>query len=128
MADARQLLAEALSVLDTASTLEHYDVDKALEPAGKAAKESGEKIDELRFEFIAVYLAPYDEPNVWGTYYGRDMVDVPLELITPECIVYWTARMNAARHPALRVRRPRIGGFLAERIYAATAGAFSASY
>ena len=39
MADARQLLAEALAMLDAASTLEHYEVNKALEPAGKAAKE-----------------------------------------------------------------------------------------
>ena len=74
MADARQLLAEALAMLDAASTLEHYEVNKALEPAGKAAKESGEKVDELRFEFIAVYLDLYDEPNVWGTYYGPEMV------------------------------------------------------
>ena len=28
----------------------------------------------------------------------------PLESITPECIAYWTARMNAAKHPALRAR------------------------
>ena len=68
MADARQLLAEALAMLDAASTLEHYEVNKALEPAGKAAKEAGEKVDELRFEFIAVYLDLYDAPNVWGTY------------------------------------------------------------
>ena len=40
MADAQQLLAEALAMLDSASTLEHYEVNKALEPAGKAAKES----------------------------------------------------------------------------------------
>ena len=105
MADARQLLAEALATLDAASTLEHYEVNKALEPAGNAAKESGEKVDELRFEFIAVYLALYDEPNVWGTYYGPEMSDTPpLEFITPECIAYWTARMNTARHPAMRAR------------------------
>ena len=114
MADARQLLAEALAMLDAASTLEHYEVNKALEPAGKAAKESGEKVDELRFEFIAVYLDLYDEPNVWGTYYGPEMAGIdndgnrfdtpPLESITPECIAYWTARMNTARHPALRAR------------------------
>ena len=111
MADARQLLAEALAKLDTASTLEHYEVNKALEPAGKAAKESGETVDELRFEFIAVYLALYDEPNVWGTYYGPEMASIdndgnrfdtpPLEFITAECIAYWTARMNTARHPLM---------------------------
>jgi hypothetical protein len=28
----------------------------------------------------------------------------PLESITPQCIAYWTARMNAARHPAVRAR------------------------
>lgn len=114
MADARQLLAEALAMLDAASTLEHYEVDKALEPAGKAAKKSGERVDELRFEFIAVYLALYDEPNVWGTYYGPEMSGIdndgnrfdmpPLKSITPECIAYWTTRMNVARHPALRAR------------------------
>ena len=48
--------------------LQHYDVHKALEPASKAAKLSDEKIDELRFEFVGVYLSLYDEPNVWGTY------------------------------------------------------------
>ncbi len=114
MADARQLLADALAMLDAASTLEHYEVNKALEPAGKAAKEAGEKVDELRFEFIAVYLALYDEPNVWGTHYGPEMSVIdndgsrfdtpPLESITPECIAYWTTRMNAALHPALRAR------------------------
>ena len=36
---------------------------------------------------------------------GRRWSDTPpLESITPECIAYWTARMNAARHPALRAR------------------------
>lgn len=114
MADARQLLAEALSTLDAASTLEHYDVNNALESAGNAAKESGEKVDELRFEFIAVYLDLYDEPNVWGTYYGPEMSSIdndgnrfdrpPLEFITAECIAHWTARMNTARHPLLRAR------------------------
>jgi hypothetical protein len=114
MADARQVLAEALAMLDAASTLEHYEVNKALEPAGKAAKESDEKVDELRFEFIAVYLALYDEPSVWGTHYGPEMGSVdndgnridtpPLEMITPGCIAYWIARMHAARHPALRAR------------------------
>lgn len=53
MADARQLLAEALAMLDAAFTLEQYEVKKALEPAGKAARESREKADELRFEFVA---------------------------------------------------------------------------
>src|SRR5690606_22319830 len=87
---------------------------EALELAGKAAKESGETVDELRLEFIAVYLALYDEPNVWGTYYGPEMSSIdkdgnrsdppPLELITPDCIAYWTTRMNAAKHPALRAR------------------------
>jgi len=114
MADARQLLAEALATLDAASTLEHYEVNKALEPAGKAAKESGEEVNELRFEFIAAYLDLYDEPNVWGTQYSPEMAGIddggnrldmpPLERITPECIAYWTARMNTARHPALRAR------------------------
>jgi hypothetical protein len=104
MADARQLLAEALATLDTTSVLDHYEVNKAIEPAGKAAKESGEQVDELRFEFIAVYLALYDQPNVWGTYYGPEMSTPPLESITPECIAYWTARMNVARHPLLRAR------------------------
>lgn len=114
MADARQLFADALAHLDAPSSLEHYDVSKALEPAGAAAKESGETIDELRFEFIAVYLALYDEPNVWGTYYGPEMSSIdkdgnrfdtpPLESITPECTAYWSARMNAAKHPALRAR------------------------
>ena len=100
------LLKTALITLDAASPLEHYEVRTALEPVGKAAKEAGETIDELRFEFIGVYLALYDEPNVWGTYYGPEMssvdkdgnrFDTPsLESITPECITYWTARMNAA--------------------------------
>jgi hypothetical protein len=113
-ADARQLLAEALATLDAASTLEHYEVNKALESAGKAANESGEEVDELRFEFIAVYLDLYDEPNVWGTHYAPEMAGIdddgnrldipPLERITPECIAYWTARMNTARHPGLRAR------------------------
>lgn len=76
MADARQLLAEALAKLDAMSTLEHFEVDKALEPAGKAAKKSGEKVDELRFEYVAVYLALYDEPNVWGTVYGPEMSSI----------------------------------------------------
>ena len=35
---------EALAKLDAASALEHHEVDSALEPAGKAAKESGEKL------------------------------------------------------------------------------------
>lgn len=108
------LLKTALITLDAASPLEHYEVSTALEPVGKAAKEAGETIDELRFEFIGVYLALYDEPNVWGTYYGPEMssvdkdgnrFDTPsLESITPDCIAYWTARMNAAKHPALRAR------------------------
>jgi len=114
MADARQLLVEALATLDAARMLEHHEVNKALEPVGMAAKESGEKIDELRFEFIAAYLALYDEPNVWGTHYGPEMAGIdsdgnrvdmpPLEMITPECTAYWTARMHAARHPTLRAR------------------------
>lgn len=114
MADPRQLLAEALAKLDAPSSLEHHAVNSALEPAGKAAKESGETIDELRFEFIAVYLTLYDEPNVWGTYYGPEMSTItkdgkqfdtpPLGSITPQCIAYWTARMNGARHPVIRAR------------------------
>lgn len=114
MADARQLLADALAQLDAPSSLEHHAVIKALEPAGAAAKEAGETVDALRFEFIAVYLALYDEPNVWGTNYGPEMSSIdkdgnrfdtpPLESITPQCIAYWTARMNAAKHPALRAR------------------------
>ena len=114
MADARQLLADALASLDAASALEHYEVTKALDPAGKAAKESDASVNELWFEFIGTYLALYDELSVWGTYYGPEMSRIekdgnrfdkpPLESITPECIAYWSARMNAAKHPALRAR------------------------
>jgi len=114
MANARQLLADALASLDVASALEHYEVTKALDPAGKAAKESGAAVNELRFEFIGTYLALFDEPNVWDTYYGPEMSredkdgnrfdKPPLESITFECIAYWTTRMNAAKHPALRAR------------------------
>ena len=114
MSEARELLSDALTQLDAANTLEHYEVNAALEAAGKAAKESGEEIDELRFEFIAAYLALYDKPYVWGTYYGPEMSTVaedgqrfdapPLESITAECIDYWADRMTAAHHPALRAR------------------------
>ncbi len=112
MTDARQFFAEALAALDAASTLEHYEVRKALELAGKAAKESGETIEELRFEFIASDLDLW--PTHWGTIYGPRMSSIaedgrqfdspPLESITAKCVAYWTARMNAARHPALRAR------------------------
>lgn len=71
-------------------------------------------VSELRFEFIGTYLALYDEPNVWGTYYGPEISSIdkdgnrfdtpPLKSITPECIAYWTTRMNSAKHPALRAR------------------------
>ncbi len=71
MDDARQLLAEALAMLDAPSTLEHYDVSNAFGPAGNAAKESGEGFDELRCEFIRAYLDLYDERSAWGTYYAQ---------------------------------------------------------
>ena len=114
MSNARQLLSEALATLDSASTLEHFEVNEALEPIGKVAKEARETVEELQFEFIGVYLDLYDEPNVWGTFYGPtfssfdedgNRFDTPrLESITPECIAYWIARMNSAQHSALRAR------------------------
>ncbi len=114
MATVRQLLTEALAALDVASTLERHEVLHALETVGKAAKESGENVDELRFELAAACLALYERSRVWGTCYGPEMgtidkdgkrIDIPpMESITPECIGYWTERMHAARYPALRAR------------------------
>jgi hypothetical protein len=105
MAEFRQQLADVLAQLDTAVTLEFYEVNSALEPVKQAAKAAGQTVDELRFEFIAMYLILYDEPNVWGTHDGPVISNTPpLESITGECIDYWTARMNEARHPALRAR------------------------
>lgn len=114
MSEVQKKLNDVLTQLDAADTLEHHEVNTALDSVSKAAKESGESIDELKYEFIGVYLGLYDEPNVWGTYYGPEMSTIdnegkrcdtpPLELITPECIAYWSARMNAAQHPALRAR------------------------
>ena len=114
MSDARQLLADALASLDAASALEHYEVTKVLDTVGAAAKESGVTVNELRFELIGTELALCDEPNEWGAYYepelsrnnkaGNRFDTWPLESITPECIAYWTERMNAAKHPALRAR------------------------
>jgi hypothetical protein len=105
MADARQLLADALASLDAASTLEHYEVNKALDLAGKAAKESGETVNELRFEFIATRLTIYDEPSGRGTYFGQIFGDPKqLDSVTGDCIAYWSTRMKTAHHPALRAR------------------------
>lgn len=114
MADARQLLAEALAALDVAATLEHYEVSTALELAGKAAKESGEVVEELQFEFVACYLDLEEGLTHWGTHYGPQGGSItgdghridspPFESITAECIAYWASRMNVARHPALRAR------------------------
>jgi hypothetical protein len=98
MPDVRKMLDSVLGRLDAAGTLEHHEVNAALEPVGKAAKQAGQTVDELKYEFIAVYLALYDEPNVWGTYYGPEMSTIdkdgnrhdtpPLESITPECLAY----------------------------------------
>jgi hypothetical protein len=56
MSEVRKMLHDVLSQLDVARTLEHYEVNTVLEPAGKTAKESDESIDELKYEFIGVYL------------------------------------------------------------------------
>lgn len=114
MADARQLLADALAGLDAATTLERHEVLAALDPAAKAAKEAGVVVEELRFELIAAELVLYDHRTDWDTYFGPwasgttedgQRVDTPpLSVITPDCIAYWTTRMRAAQHPALRAR------------------------
>lgn len=105
MADVRQLLNDALAQLDAVGHLEWHQVSTALEPVAKAAKAAGTTNNELRFELISAYLALYDEPGAWGTCFGPELSDSPrLESITPDCIAYWSARMNAAQHPALRAR------------------------
>ncbi len=105
MDELRRQLAEVLAQFDTAKALEPYEVRSALEPVKQAAKEADVTVDELRFEFIAMYLVLYDEPNVWGTHEGPELSDKPpLESITSECVDYWTGRMREARHPALRAR------------------------
>ena len=113
MADARQLLGEALAQLDATTKLERHEVAAALEPIAKMATEAGATIDELQFEQIAAELALYEEPYVWETFYGpwltqetaNGRLDRPsLDGITPACIDYWTMRMKAAQHPALRAR------------------------
>jgi len=114
MSEVRKMLDDVLTQLDAARTLEQHEVNSALDPIGRAAKESGETIDELQYEFIAVYLNLYDEQREWGTFYAPQMSVVdddgnrhdspPLASITLECIAYWTARMTSAKHPALRAR------------------------
>lgn len=99
------LLDSALAKLEAPTKLEHYEVSTALEPVAKAAKEAGETIDELRFEFIATRLTIYDEPNGRGTYFGQIFGDPKqLDSVTEDCIAYWSTRMNTSRHPALRAR------------------------
>jgi len=105
MDELRRQLAEVLAQFDAAKALEPYELISALEPVKQAATAEDQTIDEVRFEFIAMYLVLYDEPNVWGTHEGPELSDKPpLESITSECVDYWAGRMREARHPALRAR------------------------
>lgn len=114
MSEVRKMLDDVLTQLDSAQTLEQHEVSSALDSVGRAAKESGETINELQYEFIAVYLNLYDERREWGTFYAPIMSIVdddgtrhdspPLTSITPECIAYWIVRMRSAKHPTLRAR------------------------
>jgi hypothetical protein len=114
MADAYQLFQETLRRFDGTTKLEWHEFGATLEEVARDAKARGEVVEGLQFELIATSLVLNDEPDVWGTYFGPESSRVsndgtrvdwpPLASITPDCIGYWSSRMNAARQPALRAR------------------------
>jgi len=114
MSEVRKMLDDVLTQIDAKEKLERHEVLSALKPAAKAAKDAGENVAELRYELIAAELMLYEKPTKWETYFGpwasgvtedgQEVDTPPLEVITPECINYWCARIKTATHPAMRAR------------------------